>query len=59
MIPNVRLENTTTGNAIRHKLMPAARIANNSLSYESRLKAEIDAIKQAIGIVNTKKDGIK
>lgn len=52
-------EKITTGRVIRKKLTPAARMAITSLSNERRLNAEIEAIKQAIGKVRTKKEGSK
>ena len=52
-------EKTTTGRLIRQKLTPAARMAMTSLSNDRRLNAEIEAIKQAIGRVRTKKEGSK
>ena len=54
-----RNEKTNTGTAILNKLSPAVLMATSSLSKENRLKVVIDEIRQAIGSVNTKKDGMR
>ena len=48
---------TTTGILIRQKLTPIARSAITSLSNDIRLKAEIVAIRQAMGKVRTRNEG--
>src|SRR3989475_10980037 len=50
-------ENRRTEGRRRHALTPAACIAVSSRSEDSRLNALMDAIRQPIGRVRTKKDG--
>src|SRR5437867_2168679 len=50
-------ENSRTDGRSRHELTPVACNAVSSRSEDSRLNALIDAIRQPIGRVRTKKDG--
>ena len=59
MAKKTLMEKMKTGALKRQRLKPAARMAINSLSNDNRLKVEIDAIRQAIGRVKTKNEGIK
>ncbi len=54
---NTMTAKRNTGCDNRRRLSPAARIATSSLSKDKRPKAVIEAIRPAIGRVNTKPDG--